>query len=272
MESGASAAAAAAAAAAARREQLLERAADNGHSVMVLAPQDFVHLLRDVGGGAASGNAALAASLHAQSQTIAASNEQMVALIGEIGRLSKRCAELETQQLSIRQFDGALQLERDKLLATAGTHKEMLGIIKLAGAAALAHYMGPNAPDLSALLAPAAEAPTLAVPGAPATEAPAHAPAAPKGKMPDTLAGAVKAVGQTLSSATLDKVLGVAERPNPRLPGNIPTLLAAVQILVGCLDDETLQAVKNDLGPELMQHVYMLAMAPRSPAETPPAA
>lgn len=246
---------------------------------MVLSCGDLVGLLRDLNGGAASGNAALSSSLHAQSATITAQNEQMVALLGEVNRLSKRCAELEQSNLTVRQYDGQLQLARDKLNAQSHTHHEMLGILKVAGMAIAAHYMGPNGPDLTALMGPLGGAPGALASAEPAATTTPNAPAAAEQPARDTprvtavnsLGDAVKAVGHTLTPATLDRVLACAEQPNAQIPGNVPTLLAVFQILLGCLDDETIQAVKADLGPELMQQLYALMMASRSSSAPAPA-
>lgn len=264
--------------AAARKEQLLNRAVDNGQSIMVLTPGDLVGLLRDLSGGTASGNVALGNSLKSQSDTIAAQNVQMQSLLTQVGELSKKNAELEASNLTVRQYDGTLQLARDKMVSESATHREMLGILKIAGLAIASHYMGPNGPDLSALFmglsgaGGAAASPALQPP-APASERPAtpvdgeetERPAA----APSSLAEAVKVVGQTLTPETLDMVLAAAELPNAQIPGNAPTLLAVIQILLGCLDDKTIQAVKADLGPELMQRLYMLMMAQKPSAATP---
>jgi len=64
-----------------------------------------------------------------------------------------------------------------------------------------------------------------------------------------------------LRPSTLAQVLADAEQPNPAIPNAPPTLLAIVQILMGSLQIETLDAVKRDIGPQNMQALFGLMMA-----------
>lgn len=275
-----------------QNESLLAAAAAGGHSMMVLNTDDLARLLHQLGGGLSSGNTALGNSLHAQSATITAQNEQIRGLLSEVDRLSRRCAELEQSNLGVKTFDAKVALAHRQLDQDARQNQEMMGLLKIAAVTIAQNVMGGGDLDLSALLggggvplpAGAAKKPKPAAPKTPAAAAGAandtgdepdtddddgleEAAAASAMPTPATLGEALKAIVSRLSPETIDTVLAEAELPNPDIPGETPTLVAVLQLLLGALSKETLDQLRSELGPEMMQRLFTLLMAhgPRPP-------
>src|SRR5262245_4824540 len=116
-----------------RREQaILEKAAANGHSLVMLSGADLVHLLQGAGGGLASGNAALANSLHAQSRTIQEQTDQIKVLLGELVTSHRRVGDLERSNVEQHQLEAKVALAREAMARESATQAEMLGIVKTA--------------------------------------------------------------------------------------------------------------------------------------------
>jgi hypothetical protein len=132
-------------------DDLLAAGAANGHSLMVLRMDDLAGLLQRLQGGVANGTQALSNSLHAQTTTIEAMAKQVRELLAENTRLNARLAELERQNLAVRQFDAQVQLQAKKLDHEAKTTEEMLGLIKI-GAAAMLNRRGGGLGALGRLL------------------------------------------------------------------------------------------------------------------------
>jgi len=233
-----------------------------GQMTYMFDGEQLIRLLQGAGGGMAAGNAALAASLGAQSETIRAQAVQIKNLLDENVALTKRCADLERANFMERQWADKVALARESAEREGATHAEMLGIAKVAAAGLVGHLGGAGiTPLLGAIVntspAGGAAPPSAAPASRPAERAEPPAPDAP----PERISEAVRMIVQRLSPETVDELLELAERPNPQIPGNAPTLVAMVQVLAGVLPTETLERVKAEVGEKLFAQAFALMLA-----------
>lgn len=228
--------------------------------------EQLIRLIHGAGGGMAAGNAALAASLGAQTQTIAAQSVQIKQLLEENVALTKRCAELERASFIERQWADKVSLARESAAREGATHAEMLGIAKVAAAGIVGHLGGGSmTPQLLGMVlggssGGGAAPPAPRAPREPQTIEPAREGRAAEGP-PERLADAVRMIVERLSPETIDALLEAAEAPNPQIPGNLPTLVGIVQVLSGVLPPEVLAQVRDEVGEKLFNQAFALILA-----------
>jgi hypothetical protein len=254
-----------------RHQRILDQAAASGRSLIVMEPTALVALAKELGGGSAAGSTVLANSLAAQNEVIRAQADQIVRLTAQIEPYLTRIAELEKGSESAKVWLGRIDLAKQQLEADRERQKEMLGLLKIGGAAVATKMVPDFAGTLELLLGdlggaagmlvggPGPGAARPAPRGAPGASAPTgreaeepKASAGADGSLPGDLAGLVRLVVQRLSDATLDRILKVASRPSPNYPaGHPPPLVFSLRALIHGLDQETLRAVHEELGQGL---------------------
>jgi hypothetical protein len=125
-----------------RVEELTEKSVALGHALCILTPDDLVNLIQRSGGGLAQGNAALAASLHAQQTTIEHQNAENRRLMADLAAAHGTIAALERKDLERQQWADKVALSRHHLDHEARQQAEMISLAKGIGLVALLHWSG----------------------------------------------------------------------------------------------------------------------------------
>jgi hypothetical protein len=233
----------------------------SGQMSYVLDGEQLIRLLHGAGGGMAAGNAALAASLGAQSNTIAAQSEQIRRLLAENEALLKRCADLERANFSERQWIDKVSLAREAAEREGATHKEMLGVAKVAAAGIVGHVSGGAIPPqlLAAFVGGGGGS------GGGASSQPRRSRSrrrrVAEEDLPQRLGEAVRMVVERLSPETIDEILEAAEAPNPSIPGGRPTLVGVLKVIADVLPQDLIEQMQEEVGQPLFAHAFALAFA-----------